>query len=286
MYPNTFFSLFPPFPRNNKVFVAMSFDKRFDARWENVIKPAIARVAINTDRLEAQRVDARVVSDSILTEILSGIANAKLVFADITMLNKLDDTPIRNANVLYEVGIAHAVRLPEEVILFRSDSEKLLFDTSNVRVNSYDPDGNPDAAQTKVSEALFDSLKELELKRHLAVQRGLESLDFQTWSILGRTIDAALPHPIIRTYGETLASIPMHSAIHRLLDLGMIRPRFLELTPDVIKQINSIPTESLVSYVATEFGKAVYGMWSQWVGLTPEKQAEINAVMSAAPATT
>jgi hypothetical protein len=39
MYPANYFGLFPPFPRENTVFVAMSFDPRFQTRWSNVIVP-------------------------------------------------------------------------------------------------------------------------------------------------------------------------------------------------------------------------------------------------------
>ena len=34
MYAATFFGLFPAFPLNWRAFVAMSFDKRVDARWD------------------------------------------------------------------------------------------------------------------------------------------------------------------------------------------------------------------------------------------------------------
>src|ERR1700722_12309898 len=103
MYPNTFFSMFPPFPRNNKIFVAMSFDPQFDARWRGVIEPAVVNAGF-----DPHRVDNRTVSDSILTEILDGISNASLILADISTIGELNGKPIRNANVLYEVGLAHA----------------------------------------------------------------------------------------------------------------------------------------------------------------------------------
>ena len=55
--------------------------------------------------------------------------------------------PMRNDNVLYEVGLAHAARLPAEVVLFRSDRDQLMVDVVNIRVNSYDPDRDPGAAR-------------------------------------------------------------------------------------------------------------------------------------------
>ena len=116
MYPSHFLQLFPAFPRSRRVFVAMSFDERFRPRWEDVVAPGIRAVEINGAPLEPFRVDARHVSDSILTEILESIAGARLIFGDITTIGVLDSVPVRTANVMYELGIAHACRLPEEVL--------------------------------------------------------------------------------------------------------------------------------------------------------------------------
>ena len=63
---------------------------------------------------------------------MDGITSSRLFLADVTSIGKRDDVPIRNGNVMYEIGLAHAVRLPEEVLLFRSDSDRLLFDLANV----------------------------------------------------------------------------------------------------------------------------------------------------------
>ncbi len=150
MYPAQFFGLFPSFPQENKVFVAMGFDKQFQSRWEQVIKPSIVEIG-----LEPYRVDPSRISDSILTEILSGIGKSRLIFADVSV----DSKGVRNGNVMYEVGIAHAMRQPQEVVLFRSDKEKLLFDIANIRVNTYDPDGDPKGAGRSVKGALSETLR-------------------------------------------------------------------------------------------------------------------------------
>jgi hypothetical protein len=75
MYPANYFGLFPAFPREEKVFVAMSFASRFNRRWDEVIGPGVRNVSVNDKPLEPIRVDTRCISDSILTEILSGITN-------------------------------------------------------------------------------------------------------------------------------------------------------------------------------------------------------------------
>lgn len=42
VYPQNLFALYPPFPRYNTVFVAMSFAPQFANRWARVISPAKA----------------------------------------------------------------------------------------------------------------------------------------------------------------------------------------------------------------------------------------------------
>ena len=84
MYPASFFTIFPPFPQENKVFVAMSFDERFQKRWEDVIEPAVSSIKRDGVALEAVRVDVRRISDSIITEILQGISQDLAVFADLS----------------------------------------------------------------------------------------------------------------------------------------------------------------------------------------------------------
>jgi hypothetical protein len=179
MYPLNIFNLFPPFPHTNNVFVAMSFNEKFDNRWENVIKPAIYEVG-----LKPYRVDMKTISDSIITEIVSGIGNCRLFFADVTTLAHCENRSFRNENVLYEVGIAHSSRLPEEVILFRSDNDPLMFDLSNIRVNRYDPDVNKEEARNLVTEALKSAISEIDLQQHLSVQRAVDSLNYDSIQLL------------------------------------------------------------------------------------------------------
>src|SRR5262249_37328055 len=158
--------LFPPFPREETVFVAMSFHTKFEHRWKNVISPAIRDIG-----LEPSRVDSRKISDSILTDITLSIAHHRLIFGDISVMFVHEDEgrkyPVRNSNVMYEIGLAHAVRLPEEVVLFRSDQEDLPFDVMNIRVNGYDPDGSPDEARGKVRDALKEALREVDQSKNL-----------------------------------------------------------------------------------------------------------------------
>jgi hypothetical protein len=261
MYPHTFFSLFPAFPQEDTIFVAMSFAAQFDARWIQVIEPAIRSVRRDQQPFKPLRVDARTVSDSILTEILSGIGRSRLVLADVTAIGKVNRKAkaVQNPNVMYEVGLAHAVRLPEEVLLFRSDRAPLLFDLANVRVNQYDPDGNPAAAKEQIASAIIDALREVDLARHLAVARAAERLDYMSFWVLAEAQDGkGISHPISRTMRQGVENPPRERAIERLLEMGAIRARYVRWTAERLDEIGGQPDGELLRYHTTEFGKAVY----------------------------
>jgi hypothetical protein len=266
MYPANFFGLFPPFPRDNKIFVAMSFDEPFKKRWQTVLEPAIKYVVMNDVPLEAVRVDARRIGDSIITEILDGISRHQMVIADVTTIGHLpakdgekDLRPIRNANVMYEVGLAHAVRLPEEILMFRSDSDDLSFDIANIRVNHYDPDNNPEDAKKLVTESIISALRELDLKRHLAVRQAVDSLDHTTWWILSQAqAGQGIKHPTMRSMGDALGNTDQVRAIAKLLDIGAIKAEFPKITPEIIEGIGDFTFEDIISYRLTGFGKAIF----------------------------
>lgn len=271
MYPVTFFGLFPPFPRDERAFVAMSLDPRFDRRWSEVIAPAVGRVRVNETRLVPHGVDLRTASDSILTEILDGIGRCRVFLADITSIGHVEGRPVRNANVLYEVGLAHASRLPEEVIIFRSDGDDLLFDITNVRVHRYDPDGTPDDARDQVTKVISDALKELDLKRHLAVRRAAESLDFASWMFLWRARgEGSVHHPLTQTVRQALGAVGPTQAIARLLEVGALRAEFARITPELLARPDEGRAEELLSYQITPFGLAFVAFGAQTMGLLDE----------------
>jgi hypothetical protein len=259
MYPLDVFNLFPPFPRNDNAFVAMSFDKKSDNRWENVIEPAIREVG-----LEPYRVDKKTISDSIFTEIVSEIANCRLFFADVTAFGKYDDRPLRNENVLYEVGIAHSRRLAEEVILFRSDNEKLMFDLANIRVNHYNPNEEPEEAKKFLIEALQSAITEIKLQKHLSVQIAVDSLTDDSWKCLLETVNTngIVTHPARGNMGEVLVAIERTNSINQLLELGILSSNY----PNVVSGLFVVGEElscdndlynNRLSYEITSFGNAV-----------------------------
>ena len=80
MHPHTFYSSLFRFERRDEVFVIMSFAPEFNDRWLNVIEPTI-REDIS---LEPVRVDFSISGESVVHDIIDGIAHSRLFLADIT----------------------------------------------------------------------------------------------------------------------------------------------------------------------------------------------------------
>ena len=105
-----------------KAFVVMPFDKEFDGIYEGI-------EGCLTDRnFGVDRADTQQTSRSIIKNVVVPLATFDLVIADLTGLN---------ANVMYELGIAHALDKP--VILIAQSRENLPFDLDKYEVMEYSP---------------------------------------------------------------------------------------------------------------------------------------------------
>lgn len=99
----------------------MPFEDEFNAVYERVIVPTLSKAGY-----EVSRADSNIAQQNILRDIVRGIANASVVVADLTTMN---------ANVLYELGIAHALRRP--TIMIVQQIRDLPFDLRSYRVVAY-----------------------------------------------------------------------------------------------------------------------------------------------------
>jgi hypothetical protein len=285
LYPQSYFSLIPPFPRRSRVFVAMSFEPRFGDRWQAVLAPAIRGVSHGGAPLEPFRVDLSRASDAILTEILEAIADSYAIVADLTAIGEIDGRPVRNANVLYEVGLAHAVRLPEEVVLFRSDKGALDFDVAGVRVHSYDPDHDPSAARALVADTVTASLAALESRRRASLRAAAERLTLPAVLVL---LEAGQGHPVRhpehKTVFQAIEGIQRSAAITLLLELGAIRAKLLHLTPELLTQRGDDPSVRLLDYFLTPFGRALMGHLAGEMGaLDPQMKILVEGLIAERP---
>jgi hypothetical protein len=244
MYPNTFLRTLWRSEFRNEVFVAMSFDPGYRPRYERVIEPAIRRVAVDGVKLTARRVDVSQTGDSLLTQIVDGIAHSQMVLADVSTVGRDAKTgySYRNANVLYEVGVALACRQPAEVLLIRDDNGRFLFDVSTVphlTINFTDESAAVDLLSAKIVERL----RERQYVNDARVQKALASISPEEANRLRILADL----PPDRGWGRVNTGVidfESMAAIPRLLDKQLI-------------EVRGVFESGQPVYVPTHIGRAV-----------------------------
>jgi hypothetical protein len=164
---------------------------------------------------------------------------------------------------MYEVGLAHAVRMAEEVILFRSDDQDLIFDFANVRVHRYDPDGSPETTRQFVTDTISQCLREIDLRKALAVRQAAECLDYYSWMFL---ILAASGKPIRHKDRPWQVR-----AIAKLLDVGALRSEPKRVTAAMLAGNTKDKLTNLIAYRITALGSKIieYGT-NQWGLSSPD----------------
>jgi hypothetical protein len=262
MYPKTYLDSFRDFDRTDEVFVAMPFAEEFEKRWKKIFCPAIANQG-----LKPYRVDIRVVSDSILTDILAGIGRARLVLADTSFQLENDRPAGPNVNVMYELGVAHAMRLPEEVIVVRdsTSTDAPPFDVTHIRYHRYDPE-DADTARSIIEELISTALKAIDITRDLIVDKTLRSLDPDEIRFLGTigTMDWFDLYPFdtdrkgIYILGDRDSSEgELKSIARRLTVLGVLRSG--DPGPPEKRVYGAV-----CEYLVTALGKAVWERLPMW----------------------
>jgi hypothetical protein len=241
MYPREYFESYWRPEIREEVFVAMPFHDEFSSIWSNAIQPGIKDVS---GSLRARRVDASILSGSIITDILDGIAHSRLVLADISVATTGKWAGQRNGNVMYEVGLAHAVRQNTEILLIRSDNEPINFDLAHINIHHYDYK-DLDSTRAKITGLANDLLKQIEQEKSLMVTKAIDGLDSDCiFYIREYALHGSFVGPDPKTMGEQLVSITYKAALARLQHLGIIKC-------DI--QLNS----GTPIYSITNFGKAV-----------------------------
>lgn len=281
MHPRFLRSLFDATDFKPRVFVAMSFDSAFHSRFTRVIEPAIGDLSLGDRPLQAHRVDRSIISDSIISEIIEGISTDIAVLADITTIGRVNGRAVRNGNVLYELGLAHAIRRPEHVLAFRSDDDPLLFDVSGIRVHTYDPDGDPKGARTRVATAIADSLRFARRLNRVVVDQAAASLDPISLALLMRVAGLPSAGSDFEDLAKAWRTPHLIPCFHRLLDLELIRLKPLK----AMSAETSVPVglTDLAKFAVTRLGAEVLatllyrtGVWEGFASTTPEIAAQFE----------
>ena len=103
-----------------EISVMMPFDSAFDNVYKTLQQTA------NSLNIACIRADDIWENDAVIQDVVSLICNAKIVVCDCTG---------RNANVFYEIGIAHA--LGKDVILITQSKDDIPFDLQHLRYLKY-----------------------------------------------------------------------------------------------------------------------------------------------------
>jgi hypothetical protein len=104
-------------------FVIMPFADPIGGYYELIYEPAIKKTGLIPVRADTDIFG----TGKIIEQIWAGLKRAKVLVAELTG---------RNPNVLYELGLAHALNKP--VVLISSNEEDVPFDVRHVRVIYYD----------------------------------------------------------------------------------------------------------------------------------------------------
>jgi hypothetical protein len=131
--------------RKNSCFVIMPFGNWCDNYYTEIFKPAIVNAG-----LEPKRADDIYRPGTIVQDIWDFTKSAKIVLADLTG---------KNANVFYELGLAHALAKP--AILVTNSMEDVPFDLRALRVIEYNKNdcnwGN--VLKEKIEKSILETLE-------------------------------------------------------------------------------------------------------------------------------
>jgi hypothetical protein len=132
-------------------FTIMPFGQPFDTYYERIYKPAIKAAG-----LEPHRVDDLFAPSHIVGDIWRYTTGAAVLLGDLTG---------KNANVFYELGLAHAIQKP--VVMVAATIDDVPFDLRGLRVQVYDKNV-PDWG-ARLEKAITSSLLEVLANPNIAV---------------------------------------------------------------------------------------------------------------------
>jgi hypothetical protein len=127
-------------------FVVMPFAKPIGDHYDKIYSPAITKAGLKPIRADNEIFG----TGKIMDQVWAGINSARVLVAELTT---------RNANVFYELGLAHALKKP--VVLVSSNDSDVPFDLHHIRVIYYDV-SDPfwgEKLIAKVAENVLSALK-------------------------------------------------------------------------------------------------------------------------------
>jgi len=214
MYAKVFFEHFWEGDQRNELFVCMPFHDSFDSKLKDVMDPGAKMAGFDKAERVKEDWEANVITD----RVFDGIANSRMILFDLA-----DDpkAPCQfskqvNGNVLYELGIANAVREPEDIVLIRHGSaDGVPFDIAGLNINVYDDHLSKEWLANKLRAALNDQ-KWYMSKRVKAAARAIDEIALTIMCQKGCFPDGYNHFNIVDKPPE------WKIAVLRLVDLGIL----------------------------------------------------------------
>lgn len=107
------------------IFMIMPFREQFDVVYQNIIKPTAAKLNLTIKRGD----DFSSITGNIINEVWAAINACRLVIVETTEIN---------ANVYYELGIAHTLGKPAILLTQLKEVEEFPFDIRHLRFIVYE----------------------------------------------------------------------------------------------------------------------------------------------------
>ena len=226
-----------------------------EAVWNNIIKKAIKKAKLKPDRADIP------LSGPIPDNILDGIFNARIILVDLSpqlvKAGKIEDGKklkyLYNWNVAYELGIAHAARQKDEVVLISQTIEKVPFDIQHWQIHQYDQNDTIDSIN-RIGNLLKIADRNIDDSKSRLIKRDADKLDLYCISLMTSFRNKANKDETFEIPENPTKDLPNGTkepldkpsvmlAIHKILDLGILKSRYY-------------PDTDRYSYEWTEKGKA------------------------------
>ncbi len=160
-----------------EIFIAMPFDDEHENVYKDLIKQSIKKLndtLKKEEQLSIYRAKDPKHTRSGWIDILEHLYTARIVLGVLSG---------DNANVFYELGIAHATQQIERQLLIAEKDYKPKFDLKDLIYIGYDPD-NLSASVDQLSDSIRDTLKLYDIKNDRIASKAKKKLSYYEFDVM------------------------------------------------------------------------------------------------------
>lgn len=151
-----------------EVFVVMPFASDYDTIFTGLVEPAVAAAAESLKRvLRAYRTKGDLRTTSGWIEVMEHLYTAQVVLGVLTEQV--------NANVQYELGVAHATQPIRRQVLIAEDNYKPAFDTKDLIFMQYAPRSPADSVK-ELADRIQNALMEWDVEQEAIVRHAIAKI--------------------------------------------------------------------------------------------------------------